>query len=95
MNTKKIRTVVIATAVAGTLSLVGVACGSKKKGFLIAPLSRFPPPWASGGPVASAALRLGHAAALLADVPQILEEELHLLGVAEPLERVQREVGVA
>jgi hypothetical protein len=39
--------------------------------------------------------RLQHAAALLAEVAQVLEEQLHLLGVAESLERVQREVRVA
>jgi hypothetical protein len=30
VNTKKIRTIVLVAGVAGTLSLVGVACGSKK-----------------------------------------------------------------
>ena len=38
---------------------------------------------------------LEHAVALLAEVAQVLEEVLHLLGVPEPLERVQREVRVA
>ena len=38
---------------------------------------------------------LEHAAALLAQVAEVLEEVLHLLGVAEPLERVEREVRVA
>ncbi len=38
---------------------------------------------------------LEHPSTLLADVAEVLEEELHLLGVSEPLERVQREVRVA
>ena len=38
---------------------------------------------------------LEHAAALLAEVAEELEEVLHLLRVPEPLERVQREVRVA
>ena len=38
---------------------------------------------------------LEDAVVLLGEVAQVLEEELHLLGVAEPLERVQGEVGVA
>ena len=39
--------------------------------------------------------RLEHALALLGEVAQVLEEALHLLRVAEPLEGVQREVRVA
>ena len=37
---------------------------------------------------------LEHALVLLGEVAQVLEEALHLLGVPEPLERVQREVRV-